>query len=644
MALALHDRVQETTTTAGTGSLTLLGAVDGFQSFAVVGDTNTCYYTIVDGTAWEVGIGTYSTTGPTLARTTILSNSNADTSPITLSSSANTKTVFLTYPAEKSVNLDASGNVSPLGTIASGTWQGSTVGVAYGGTGVTASSGPNSVVLRDGFGNITGFNNFVVGSAFTTTSGGTTVLTDASAQIQAFVGSSTQTVQLPQATTLSVGQYFSISNNSTGLLTVTDNASTTLTTIGQGGAAQVLCTNNSTSAGTWAIRVFASSNTTWSNATLDYNGKITSATWEGDTVQPGYGGTGLTGFTGANNALYSTGATTLTAGTLPIAAGGTGNTTASAAFNALSPITTDGDLIIGNGSNSATRLPIGANGTVLTSDGTTATWQSSGGATYSRTSFVATAGQTTFSVSYTVGYVEVYLNGVLLNADDYTASNGTSIVLASAAALNDVVECVAFNTITTVVTTADDLSGGTAGQIVYQVGPNATGFVTNGTAGQALFSDGANAPYWDDIPLIPYPSAGIAVSTGSAWGTSLTAPSGAVVGTTDTQTLSNKTITGTKETVFTITDTAGFQIDPANGGIQMVTLGANRTPAATNFTAGQSVTLLINDGASYTITWTTVNPTWVGGSAPTLATTGYTVIELWKVGTTIYGAYVGAVA
>ena len=74
MALVLADRVKETTTTTGTGSVTLLGASTGYQSFAVVGNTNTTYYTIAgQGTAeWEVGIGTYSTTGPTLARTTVL--------------------------------------------------------------------------------------------------------------------------------------------------------------------------------------------------------------------------------------------------------------------------------------------------------------------------------------------------------------------------------------------------------------------------------------------------------------------------------------------------------------------------------------------------------------------------------------------
>jgi hypothetical protein len=114
MALVVYDRVQETTTTTGTGTITLAGAVSGFQSFAVVGNGNTTFYCITSGTAWEVGIGTYSTTGPTLARTTVLSNSSGNTSPISLTG---TSTVFCTYPAEKSVNQDASGNVTVAGTI-----------------------------------------------------------------------------------------------------------------------------------------------------------------------------------------------------------------------------------------------------------------------------------------------------------------------------------------------------------------------------------------------------------------------------------------------------------------------------------------------------------------------------------------------
>lgn len=112
--------------------------------------------------------------------------------------------------------------------------------------------------------------------------------------------------------------------------------------------------------------------------------------------------------------------------------------------------------------------------------------------------------------------------------------------------------------------------------------------------------------------------------------------------TTGTQTFTNKTIGDLTETVYTITDGASVDLDPANGPIQVWTLGANRTPTATNFATGESMMLMIDDGTAYTITWPTM--TWVGGSAPTLATSGYTVVELWKVSTTLYGARVGDVA
>jgi hypothetical protein len=100
MALVLANRVQETTTTTGTGTITLAGAVSGYQSFAAIGNGNTTYYTITSGTDWEVGIGTYTSSGTTLARTTILSSS-ASGSAITL---AGTSTVFVTYPSEKSIS------------------------------------------------------------------------------------------------------------------------------------------------------------------------------------------------------------------------------------------------------------------------------------------------------------------------------------------------------------------------------------------------------------------------------------------------------------------------------------------------------------------------------------------------------------
>lgn len=98
MPLVYKDRVQETTTTTGTGTLTLAGAVTGFQSFAEVGDGNTCIYTITDanGSAWEVGIGTYTASGTTLARTTVLASSNSGSA---INLSAGTHKVFLSAGA-----------------------------------------------------------------------------------------------------------------------------------------------------------------------------------------------------------------------------------------------------------------------------------------------------------------------------------------------------------------------------------------------------------------------------------------------------------------------------------------------------------------------------------------------------------------
>lgn len=108
---------------------------------------------------------------------------------------------------------------------------------------------------------------------------------------------------------------------------------------------------------------------------------------------------------------------------------------------------------------------------------------------------------------------------------------------------------------------------------------------------------------------------------------------------------SSPVITGAiVEDVYTISDGAGFAIDPTNGSIQTVTLGANRTPVAANWSSGQSVTLKVADGTAYAITWTTIGVVWVGGTAPTLATSGYTVIELWRDGSSYYGVSVGSVA
>lgn len=109
MAIVLKDRVKETTTTTGTGTLTLLGAVSGYQAFSVIGDGNTTYYAIYnsDDGSWEVGIGTYTASGMTLSRDTVLESSNAGS---LVNFSAGAKDVFITYPAEKAIYEEPSGN------------------------------------------------------------------------------------------------------------------------------------------------------------------------------------------------------------------------------------------------------------------------------------------------------------------------------------------------------------------------------------------------------------------------------------------------------------------------------------------------------------------------------------------------------
>ena len=330
MALVLLDRVQQTGTANTTVSFTLTGSVTGFQSFAGIGNGNTTFYEGTDASGnWETGLGTYSSTGPTLTRTAILQSSNANAA-VTFSGTVN---VFVTYPSSKSVNLDSSGNVSPLGTVASGTWQGTTIGVTYGGTGVTSSSGANSVVLRDADQNIAA-NSLTQTLTKTTSAGGTTTLSTASSHFQVLTGTSAQTYKLPDATSLPVGSTWVFDNDSTQNLTIQDNALTTIDVVAPGGYTTVVLEANGTVAGEWIRYGMLPSEVNWGTNSLDLGGTtvITNGTWQGTTIASGYGGTGLTTFTAANNALYSTSAGALTAGTLPVAAGGTGLTSLTANY------------------------------------------------------------------------------------------------------------------------------------------------------------------------------------------------------------------------------------------------------------------------------------------------------------------------
>jgi hypothetical protein len=508
----------------GTGAST---ANDGFNALAPTQTGNSGKYLTTDGTntSWAVNpLGTVTSVG--LSAPSIFTVTG---SPVTTSG-----TLSLTY----------SGTALP---------------VANGGTGVTSSSGANSVVLRDANGNIT-TNCLFEGFTSQAASGTTIVLTASSVQNFEITGSGGQIIRLPNATTLPNGATFTFNNNqSSGTITVQNNSSTTIATINSGGYVVVNLLNNSIAAGSWDRHDLTPANVSWSTNTFDYPGSITSATWNGNTVSVNRGGTGATTLTGyvkgsgtsaltasatipttdlsgtitnaqlANSAItingtstslggsVSVGTVTSVTGTSPVVSSG-GNTPAISMPAATTSVSgyltsTDWNTFNGKGSGSVTSValtapsiftvtgsPITSSGTLaltysgtalpilnggtgqttanaafnalapsqtsnsgkyLTTNGTDTSWATLGN-TYSRTSFTATASQTTFTVSYTVGLVEVYVNGVLLNGADYTATNGTSIVLAVGCNVGDIVETIAFTTFS-VANTVSSFSGGTTG-------------------------------------------------------------------------------------------------------------------------------------------------------------------------------------
>jgi hypothetical protein len=142
MPLVVKDRVQETSTTTGTGTFTLAGAVSGFQSFSAIGNANTTYYAIVGGTQWEVGLGTYTSSGTTLSRDTVLASSTGSK----IDFAAGTKNVFVTYPATESVYQDANNDAyAPQFAASNGlSLENSTIGTSY-----TFPTGYNAVQAGD---------------------------------------------------------------------------------------------------------------------------------------------------------------------------------------------------------------------------------------------------------------------------------------------------------------------------------------------------------------------------------------------------------------------------------------------------------------------------------------------------------------
>lgn len=164
-----------------------------------------------------------------------------------------------------------------------------------------------------------------------------------------------------------------------------------------------------------------------------------------------------------------------------------------------------------------------------------------------------------------------------------------------------------------------DLAGNGGALVVVNAAGNAMEPISAGLTTEILVGGGASTPaVWTE-------------ATGSG------APVRATSPTLTTPTLTTPSIVGATETVFTITDGASVDLDPDNGGIQLWTLGDNRTCTASSFGNGQSMVLMVNDGTAYSITFPSMTWLSVSGVKPILATSGYTVMVLWKAGGTLYG-------
>jgi hypothetical protein len=307
MAFVIADRVQETTTTTGTGTVLLTGAVQGYQSFATIGNANTTYYTIADqaGTDWEVGIGTYFAGNVSLGRTTVLSSSSGNTA---VNFGSGVKAVFVTYPAERAIFADSS-NITTITNLVSGN-------VAITGGNLTSVNvtttafSANSVTITGGTINNVSLSNITYGGLGTMSTqnanavaitGGT--INNVSLSNVTYGGLGTMSTQNANSVTITGG---TLNNTIIGGTTATNASFTNLTLTNQlianasaGVSGQML-----TSAGANASPYWSSSTAALSTANNSVVLNSTFATSNG-TVGAGYNGFSVGPVTVANNVTIS---------------------------------------------------------------------------------------------------------------------------------------------------------------------------------------------------------------------------------------------------------------------------------------------------------------------------------------------------
>ena len=344
----------------GTGQTTASAAFNALSPVTTTGDL-------------IIGNGTNSATRLAIGANGYVLTSNGTTA--TWAASTGGVTSFSAGTTGLTPNTATTGAITLSGTLA----------VANGGTGVTASTGANSVALRDANANLT-VNSLFEGFTNVAAAGTTTTLTAASTPTYVVTGSGGQTFQLPDATTLPAGAQFSFNNNqSSGTVIVKNNSGTTLATLQSGAFADVTLLVNSPAAGSWDTHNQAPSNASWSTNTLSWAGSYTSGTWNGNAIGAIYGGTAQTSYTtgdilyaSASNTLSklgigSTGQVLTVASGVPswaAASGGssvpTGGGTDAVFYNNNNVVTTNytipSSTVTGTGSISATTLTLTAGG------------------------------------------------------------------------------------------------------------------------------------------------------------------------------------------------------------------------------------------------------------------------------------------
>ena len=376
MALVLKDRVLETASAPGTGTVTLLGATAGYQTFsAAIGNANTTYYTIADqsGSNWEVGVGTYTTSGNTLTRNTVLSSSNGGS---LVNFNAGTQNVFVTYPSEEAIYNNGTSIVGPTG---------SSVAVANGGTGATTLTA-NGVVYGNGT------------SAVGVTAVGSTG--------QVLVGN---TGAAPSWATVSSSLVSSFSAGTTGFTpsTATTGAVTLAGTLGvaNGGTGLTTLTANYVPYGNGTSALQSSANYTFDGTTMTLGNAGVTARFQGD----------FSNATVASRTAFITGTTNATTGIYALP-NGTSTAASWQATNNSNPTNASKILIATNGSTDV-QLVSGINGT----------------GTYLPLSFYTNGsqkGQINLAGDYTAVGNIIAQNGIIVNAttlvSSFTVPSGSS--------------------------------------------------------------------------------------------------------------------------------------------------------------------------------------------------------------------------